>query len=440
LTSYPVKENDLSVMNQFSFIHAADLHLGSPFKGLRSIEPGIGDFLVESTFSAFDNIINECITRRVDFLLIAGDIFDSRDRGLGAQLRFRDALTKLSNEGIASFIVHGNHDPLSGWAATLDWPDSVKIFGSNIETVPFVREEKILAHIQGISYPRSDIRENLSKRFERPQNSPFSIGLLHANVGTDTGHEAYSPCVPEDLIGSGFDYWALGHVHSKKILFEKYPAVVYPGNTQGLHINESGEHGVYQVTVSPDGTPDIEFIATDVVRWKNCTGDESFDISGVESEGELLDILYKKCCRLMEDSDTRNVIARIEITGRTSLHRSLLRNNFIFDLESRLRENFSQREPFLWIERLVNSTRLPLNIEERREAGDFVAGLLNLIEQHRSDNEKFANLAEESLSDLYIHEKNWPMELCPPGMSELESMLDEVEIILLDSLLPEDVK
>ena len=123
-------------MPAFTFVHTADLHLDSPFVGLEQIDPEVASVLKDATFRAFDNIIDLCIESDARFLLVAGDVFDSGDRSLIAQLRFRDGLQRLDDAGINSFVVHGNHDPLDGWTASLDWPERTHIFqGDEVEAV-----------------------------------------------------------------------------------------------------------------------------------------------------------------------------------------------------------------------------------------------------------------------------------------------------------------
>ena len=98
-------------MSIIRFVHAADLHLDSPFKGLSDVQPEIAARLKNATFDAYQNIIDLCISERVDALLVAGDVFDGADRSLRAQLRFMDGLRRLHEAGIRAFICHGNHDP-----------------------------------------------------------------------------------------------------------------------------------------------------------------------------------------------------------------------------------------------------------------------------------------------------------------------------------------
>jgi len=109
-------------MKSIKFIHCGDLHIDSPFKGISEIDPVLHDLLYRSTYESFNNIINLAIKEKVDCVLIAGDIYDSADKSLQAQLKFLEGLQRLSDDGIPSFVVHGNHDPLESWSATLEWP------------------------------------------------------------------------------------------------------------------------------------------------------------------------------------------------------------------------------------------------------------------------------------------------------------------------------
>lgn len=73
-------------MPRLRFVHAADLHLDSPFKGLRSAAPPpVANALYEATFRAYENIIDLCIDEEADALLVAGDVYDGADRSLRAR-------------------------------------------------------------------------------------------------------------------------------------------------------------------------------------------------------------------------------------------------------------------------------------------------------------------------------------------------------------------
>jgi len=426
-------------MSDLRFIHAADLHLGSPFKGLKSLDRKLGEILVDATFAAFNNIIETCLARKADFLLVAGDVFDAEDRGLKAQLKFRDGLARLGDKGIRSFVAHGNHDPLSGWAEQIKWPASVKIFGDAIETVPYDRDGEILAHIQGVSYPKANVRENLALRFTPLPDSPFSIAMLHANVGVNTGHEPYAPCSLEDLARSGFDYWALGHVHKKTVLQEEGPGIVYPGNPQGLHINEQGSHGVYYVCVKDGEIAELEFIPVDIIRWFNLTGEDSLDVSEAGSLDDIESLARKRCQNLLGEAESRSVIIRMALTGRTPLHKILSQENVLSDLESILRESFGSLKPFLWIDSIASKTRALLDIEARRNSRDFIAELLKLSYALENNSGELEETGKTLLSPVY-ESRSWPKEILMPQGENLKDILQDAETLLLDHLIPEEAE
>ena len=256
-------------MPRLRFIHAADLHLDSPFIGIKAVAPpNVADALQDATFGAYENIINMCIDERVDALLVAGDVYDSVDRSLRAQLKFVEGLKRLDDAGIRSFVCHGNHDPLDGWEARLDYPPGCTRFGTKAESVPVFEDDSERAVVHGISYAARDVYDNLALRLGKGDPEAFSIGLMHANVGSDTTHTNYAPCSLEDLEKSGIDYWALGHVHTRQVISERSPTVVYPGNSQGRHPNEPGARGVFLVEVDDDGAVRLDFRSVDIVRWE----------------------------------------------------------------------------------------------------------------------------------------------------------------------------
>src|SRR5665647_697938 len=139
-------------MKAFRFMHAADLHLDSPFVGTAALPQGVRESLRQSTFSALANMVQLAIQQKVDFLVISGDVYDLADRSLRAQIRFQKAMQRLSASGIAIYIVDGNHDPEDGLSAKLNWPVGVHFFAAQeVEVLPVVIENKgAIAEIYGI--------------------------------------------------------------------------------------------------------------------------------------------------------------------------------------------------------------------------------------------------------------------------------------------------
>ena len=422
-------------MTQLRFVHAADLHLDSPFKGLRNAAPeGIAGELYEATFRAYDNIIDLCIGERADALFVAGDVYDEDNPSLRAQLKFVEGLRRLDAAGIRSFVCHGNHDPLDGWKAGLTYPDGCHRFGREWERVPVFPNEPDRAVVYGISYPTRDVTSNLALTLGKVERGAFSIGLLHANVGGDSGHAPYAPCSVDDLRQTGVDYWALGHVHTRRILHQREPVVAYPGNPQGRHPNETGARGAYLVEVDDDGNARPDFRATDVVRWEYF----SVDIGTLESEQDLLDTLHAKMGELLDGADGRSLVVRAGLSGRGELHRSLRRPNALRDWQEAINRDWMQRSPFVWCERIEDDTTTPFDRAARLAASDFLAEVLQTVERAKGEGELMERLLAD-LPDLYEHGnyRRYLRDALPSG-AERDALIAQAEALAVDLLIEDE--
>ncbi len=422
-------------MTRIRFVHAADLHLDSPFVGIRAAAPdNVASALHDATFAAYENIIELCIDERVDALLVAGDVYDSADRSLRAQLKFVEGLKRLDDAGIRSFVCHGNHDPLDGWEARLDYPPSCTRFLAEFEAVPVFEDDPERAVVHGISYPTRDVYDNLVPQLGEVDPNAFSIGLMHANVGNRPGHDPYAPCSQDDLERSGINYWALGHVHTREVLSKQSPTVVYPGNSQGRHPNEPGARGVYLVDVDDDGTANLDFRAVDTVRWERPV----LDISDMETEQDLIDGLHQGMEDALESSAGRSVVVRLALSGRGPLHGSLRKPDLAEGLLDSLNGEWAHRSPFAWCERIEDETAPPFNRQERIDGSDFLAEVLKTADRAKEDPEMLARM-RDGLDDLYRH-RRYRKHLVEdvPDDSDLAALIDEAEAVVVDLLAGDD--
>ncbi len=432
-------------MIPLKFIHSADLHLGSPFKGLLKTyyNESAKDQIKRSTFAAFDNLINTCISEEVDFLLISGDIFDSSDRNFYAQVYFYSGMKKLENNGIKVFVVTGNHDPLNAWSETLLLPENVIRFKENPDTSFFERNELPAAAIHGISYTRRDTTDNLAKKIKPIVSSEdsrltgfsgkidvdgiFQIGLLHCNTRKDSGHENYAPCsVKDDLIPSRMDYWALGHVHTRSVLHDEKPLICYPGNIQGRHINETGEKGCYIVSVDTNGDVKLSFRVLDTVRWEKA----EIDIKGMQSENEFFSKIENLFNEVSANAEDRITIMRLDITGRGIIHNTFSRNDELSDIKNALRDTGRKCDPAILLNLINIDTRPDINIAERKNNEDFIGYLLQKSFDIKNSPEELG-LMRDVLSELYDNNqaKKYLAELSD---EELLHLIEQAEIICLD--------
>src|ERR1700687_5367837 len=115
----------------FKFVHAADLHLDSPLctRAAGPLQPLFDD----ATFTTLRRIADLCLAEKASFLLLAGDLFEYRDRSIRARLELRRQVARPDAAGIPPFIVHGNPDPLPSEPGPLPLFDSVKVFAPSWE-------------------------------------------------------------------------------------------------------------------------------------------------------------------------------------------------------------------------------------------------------------------------------------------------------------------
>src|SRR5262245_35021829 len=236
-------------------------------------------------------------------------------------------MERLADRHIPVFIVHGNHDPLNGWGSGFQLPPNVVTFGGHADTEPFIRRGREAAQITGISYMRERVTDNLASALKPTDGAPYSIAVLHANVGHQSGHAEYAPATVQELTTAGFDYWALGHVHTTTVLAAEPTMVVYPGNTQGRNPREAGPRGCYQVDVDTYGRAHLEFVESSAARWINI----ELSIRNCSTMDQLIDGMLEKA-REESAAFEGPTIARCTIRGNGSLHRDLQREGMSQEL------------------------------------------------------------------------------------------------------------
>ena len=417
-------------MAPLRFVHAADLHLDSPFAGAGSGAPqAVRETLLAATFSAYDNLVELCVNQHANALLIAGDIYDGADRSLRAQIAFAKGLEQLHEAGVRTFICHGNHDPLDGWDAKLSHPPSVHRFGPEVTSAPLDPARPEGAVVYGVSYPRQQALENLVPQFRRRDNAEFAIGLLHANVGSNTGHQPYAPCTLEDLSATGIDYWALGHVHTRQVLRPCGPTVAYSGNPQGRHVNETGERGAFVVDVSAAGEVTMSFRPLDVVRWHRIEA----DVSGAEDIQDVLDAVERQVASAVDGSGGRPIMYRLHLTGRTTAYADVLRGANLEDVQARLNEEWASQRPFAWCERITHALRPEFDRERALSANDFLAEVLSGVDAARADPATLAEL-RGALEPLYGGRTRRILRDLIPDDDELRRLLTEAELECVERL------
>ncbi|MDZ4655383.1 MAG: DNA repair exonuclease [Coriobacteriia bacterium] len=377
------------------FIHAADFHLDAPFKGVDATDERVRRVLVESTYRALDAVVDACIDRHVDFLVIAGDAYNSRNKSVRAQFAFQHAMQRLAEAGIPVYLVWGNHDPADGWSAGITLPGSVHVFSAReVERVVFEREDVSCA-IYGRSFRKAAETENFARAFVRDTADCFAVGVLHTNVGGRRDYDDYASCSADDLKAARMDYWALGHIHKPEQLFSGAVTAAYAGCTQGLDPTQTGARGCWEVTLDDDGARS-EFIATAAVIWDVRTV-EVTDACGIEDVHMLLADALEAVGR---DAGDRPVVLRLDLTGRAEVHAELARPGVLRDLANEIRAEGMGGEPWVWVDRVRDRTRPAIDVEVLRSSEEFAGDLVRMADALLADPESAAALITEITAPL----------------------------------------
>ena len=418
-------------MTRVKFVHTADLHLDTPFKGLSSWNGQLACRLKNATLKSFQNTVDLCLREEVDFLLVAGDIFDSEDQSLKAQLQFIRELKRLDEQNIATYIICGNHDPRDSWVDALQLPPNTYMFGaSEAESFTHLKEGKPAVDIHGISYKEREVQKDLTPYYQlKKEPSPLSVALLHGTATTPGPHENYAPFRVEDIAGKNFDYWALGHIHKRAILRQRDPAVVYPGNPQGRDFGETGARGCYLVEMERDNPPKMQFVPTQMIRFEEL----EVDLSDTQNLSDLPDAIDEALFNLTDYQPNTSYILRIVFTGRTSLHTNLNKEGDIDELWEHLNQDQLSKSLFRWIDTIQVRTQPNMDLEKIKKGSDFQAEIVKTIEAYENNPQNLEELirqAEENFKD-----KRAGRKLNELSRDEQKILLEKAKWQLLEELL-----
>ena len=267
--------------------------------------------------AAFELLVGRAIEDEIDFLVIAGDLYDGTWRDYKTGLFFAEQMGRLNQAGIQVFLLHGNHDAQSQITKPLVLPDNVNVFG--FRRAKTFRMEELNVALHGQSFRQAAVTDNLVPGYPSPTKGAFNIGVLHTALGGMGEHANYAPCSLDELMAKGYDYWALGHVHEHQVLHEQ-PHVVFPGNLQGRHVRETGAKGAYLVTVETGEVADLTHLEMDVVRWLIL----EVDVAQTGDIDDVVALIRGAVVQGTQESDGRLLACRILLQGRTELHSRLV--------------------------------------------------------------------------------------------------------------------
>lgn len=458
------------------FIHTADLHLGAPFSGLRTQSPRWANTLLTAIPTAFQRMIDVAITEAVDFVIIAGDIFDSARPSYADFALFMNGLQQLAAADIPVYCCTGNHDPLSSWSAEYGTlPSNTHLF--SVETPSFftfikgddgcdrhdrrddagdgVRGAHNAASASGThnvasvpsapsahnaasasdpirvvlggrgyyarSFPQDrDVSEgitwaNCCEALPGSYEPDFTIGVIHTGLNIDPTR---SPVEPRELMRRGLDYWACGHIHQKVLIPSDAPVIAFSGCPQGRAIQETGDHGILLVTLSDDEPNRVEFIPTAPVVWQRF----EVDVSSCETITQIQEKIQAAQFALNARSHAQHMICRVRLIGTTALHAQLT-DQVREDIRHALNDSYD----FFFIDAITGATRPPVDRATLEAEGLFPA-----VFMHTLDGKAASRAATVAELEQEFYQRGLTM---PRGLADsLEGVMDEAETIVLDLL------
>ncbi len=402
------------------FLHAADIHLDSPMTGLARRATIPPEVTRDCTRRAFSNLIDLAINEDVAFVLIAGDLYDSDWKDFNTGLFFAGEMRRL---GRPCILIRGNHDAASVLTRNLQPPPNVTVLSSLKVDRHVLEEHGVVIH--GRSFPQRAVPQDLSDAYPSPVSGMFNIGLLHTSAEDPGEHETYAPCSIAALAAKGYDYWALGHIHQRRVLHE-HPWIVFPGNIQGRHVREAGAKGCTLVTVNNGRITDIAHPALDVLRWAQV----GVQADGADTMAEVAARIRAGLDTAAQEADGRPLIVRLSLHGATRHHAAMLADSDMLHAECRSAATAISGD--LHIEQVRLHTTPPPD----SDATDAIAQLAEPFRAALDDADILAGL----LSDIRNLRRHMPAGAAanlPDSIEELRTMLPDAWEIVAHGLAGE---
>lgn len=369
------------------FLHAADVHLDSPLRGLDRYDGAPVDQIRGATRKALENLVSLAIEEEVNFVILAGDLFDGDWPDFNTGLFFARQMARLGEKSIQVYAVRGNHDAESKMSRKLPWPRNVYFFSSKKPESITIDNLDVVIH--GQSFASQKVTADLALAYPPAVAGKFNVGILHTSLDGRPGHATYAPTSLDVLKSKGYDYWALGHIHKREIV-SNGPLVVFPGNTQGRNIKETGTKGCELVTLESGGLR-TEHRPLDTLRWKVL----DVEISGATDLDEVLERTAKILDSTVAEAGDRLSAVRVRLTGRSNAHNAIAAKPETVRQQVRALA-IARGNGSVWVEKVSIETSAAVDLAALKTRGDPIGELLRQFESVRAgDTEALGALVEE---------------------------------------------
>lgn len=296
-------------------LHAADIHLDSPLRGLDgTADEQTVHRLRHATSDALSNLVTLALEEHPDAVVIAGDLYDGDAKDYQTGRTFIRAMERLNDaeNPIPVIVIAGNHDAASVITHTLTPPPNVRFLRTDRPETLTYPDRGLAFHGQG--FADRAVLDNLVANYPKRLPGLINVGLLHTSLAGYEGHDTYAPCTLDDIAATDYEYMAMGHIHTRGEPFVVgRTTAAFSGNLQGRHIRETGPKGAYLVTLSEDELAHLEFVPLDVARWELVP----VDVSETRDLAEVLTATEEKLRAVKAQAGTRIVAVRVAFEGES---------------------------------------------------------------------------------------------------------------------------
>lgn len=297
------------------FAHLSDIHLGfQKHEALQKVEQQV-----------FEKIFDECITRKVDFILIPGDLFHVNIPEMRVQKFAFAKFRQIYDAGIPVYAVYGSHDfsPVSnsvidllaevGYITKVTRATSLE---NNKIKLGFVLDKKTGVKIAGLSGLKVGKDREYYEKLDSESleaESGFKIFLFHGGISemkTDSGMDGEN--MPLSLLPRNFDYYAGGHMHKFNAQkFENYENIVYSGTPfAGYHTdleeNAKGQKRGFVLVEFEEKIKNIEFVEIENTNYK---------IIEINAENRIAESVNKELQDKIRAIDPAQQVVIIKVRG-----------------------------------------------------------------------------------------------------------------------------
>lgn len=278
-------------------LHSADWHLDSPFTGFR---PEQREFLKRELLKIPGKIADLCCRENCQMVVLSGDLFD----GPYTKESVKELYYALKRCAVPVFISPGNHDfvaPGSPWLEE-KWPENVHIFTGELTSVAV---PELSCRIWGSGYRSMDC-PGLLEGFRAEGTEKYALAVLHGDPVQLKS--PYCPITASQVRDSGLDYLALGHIHKAGFFRAGTTLCAWPGSPMGRGFDETGEKGVY--IVSLDETANVRFAALNTPRFYDLEWDTDRQTLDGVLPGAGNDHFYRVTLRGSREGDERELFGK----------------------------------------------------------------------------------------------------------------------------------